>query len=560
MKDILIVDDDLITSAHLEEIITSKGHHVAGRVNSGQKAVDSVKTLNPDLVLMDIKMPGELDGLAAGKIIKERFSVPVIFITAYSSEQVIKQVSTQGAYGYIIKPFDESQVESAVNIALYRSETEKQLNKLVKKYQKQVNNQISIMYLINKINTTLDPVDNLNEFLIFVRNITNLDGIILYNYTIDAKAEILIGRIVAECLSEKATRFSYTLDNEYKIPLTQVVLDRINLFKKLNIFNHLNKPPGIVGLYYEKMQIQNMLSVPLIIDKQFYGVINYFFCEKKSFGVNFKNFLKIISEMIAIIYKRHDDLVKIQDMEKEKSVQEKMILRMERLTSFGQLTTAIAHEIRQPLQSIKVLTDSVLFWDKENKKMSYEELLQHFEKISARVSRIEKIIQNMQLLMHSPEKIEVKAIDINQCIHDTLEIIQEKCKQHDVGCELKLHEDLDSVLFSDVQLQQVIINLINNSIHALDTKQQEVKTITISTGQSSKTIWLKFEDNGPGIPAENREKIFNPFFSTYQTSGTMGMGLYIITNILKSFNASIEVSESEYGGACFLIRFNKQGH
>ena len=105
---ILIVDDEAYVSTQLEERLTSMGYDVVGMASSGEAAIDMAKSLHPDLVLMDIVMPGKLDGIAAAEIIKEEQDIPVIFVTAYAEDQFIERAKHVEPFGYIVKPFQPS--------------------------------------------------------------------------------------------------------------------------------------------------------------------------------------------------------------------------------------------------------------------------------------------------------------------------------------------------------------------------------------------------------------------------------------------------------------------
>ncbi|MFA6332022.1 MAG: response regulator [Methanoregula sp.] len=132
MVKILVVDDEAIITMQLEKRLSVMGYTVSGMAACGKDAVEKARSLMPDLVLMDIVMPGEMDGIEAAKIITGELDIPVVFITAYADDMIIKKANSIRPYGYIVKPFTELGLKAAVEVALFRKATELE-DKKVKK-------------------------------------------------------------------------------------------------------------------------------------------------------------------------------------------------------------------------------------------------------------------------------------------------------------------------------------------------------------------------------------------------------------------------------------------
>lgn len=125
MNKVLIVDDEATITTQLEERLRRDGFDVSGIASSGREAVQMARSLKPDVILMDIVMPGDIDGIQAAEIIKKELDIPVIFLTAYGEDRFINRAKTTGPAGYIIKPYQENAVKAAVEIALYNKEVTK---------------------------------------------------------------------------------------------------------------------------------------------------------------------------------------------------------------------------------------------------------------------------------------------------------------------------------------------------------------------------------------------------------------------------------------------------
>ncbi len=124
MSKILVVDDEAIISMQLEERLCAMGYAVTGMAASGEDAVDKARSTKPDLVLMDIVMPGKMNGIEAAKVITTELDIPVVFVTSYADDIIIEKAKSVRPYGYIVKPFNELEIKAAIEVALFRKAAE----------------------------------------------------------------------------------------------------------------------------------------------------------------------------------------------------------------------------------------------------------------------------------------------------------------------------------------------------------------------------------------------------------------------------------------------------
>ena len=113
----IIADDESIIRMDLREMLTAMGYLVVGEAGDGVSAVNLAREVRPDLVIMDIKMP-DLDGIAAAKVLTEERIAPVLLLTAFSQQELVEGAKEAGVVGYIVKPFRESELAPAIEIAL----------------------------------------------------------------------------------------------------------------------------------------------------------------------------------------------------------------------------------------------------------------------------------------------------------------------------------------------------------------------------------------------------------------------------------------------------------
>jgi response regulator NasT len=117
---IVIAEDEPLARLDLGQMLENLGHEVVGQAGDGRTAVDLARELTPDLVIMDIKMPGEIDGLGAAGLLAEERVAPVLLLTAYSDQEFIDGARDAGVMGYLVKPYGENQLAPAIEVALAR--------------------------------------------------------------------------------------------------------------------------------------------------------------------------------------------------------------------------------------------------------------------------------------------------------------------------------------------------------------------------------------------------------------------------------------------------------
>ncbi|HHS12327.1 MAG TPA: response regulator [bacterium] len=132
---ILIVEDERIVAENLREVLIQLGFRVTGIVSTSQDAVNAAGTQHPDLVLMDIKLKGEVDGIEAARQITERFQIPVIYLTAHTDVMTLEKAKTTGPFGYLVKPFHERELKSSIEVALYKHGMEMRLKESEMRYR-----------------------------------------------------------------------------------------------------------------------------------------------------------------------------------------------------------------------------------------------------------------------------------------------------------------------------------------------------------------------------------------------------------------------------------------
>ena len=126
MVKIVVVEDESIVAKDIKKRLQNLGYTVSAVVSSGEEALQEAKE-NPDIYLMDIVLKGDMDGITAAERIRTEYSIPIIYVTAYADEKTLGRAKITEPYGYILKPFEDRELHTAIEMALYKHEMEKKV-------------------------------------------------------------------------------------------------------------------------------------------------------------------------------------------------------------------------------------------------------------------------------------------------------------------------------------------------------------------------------------------------------------------------------------------------
>jgi len=243
---------------------------------------------------------------------------------------------------------------------------------------------------------------------------------------------------------------------------------------------------------------------------------------------------------------------KIERLEQTIQRQEAELLRSRQMATLGVMASGLAHEINQPLQIILAVAQNCTR-DIQRDAIDTEGILADLEHIATTIKRIDKIVNHLHVLARE-RKPELEAVDVNTVIENSFIMFHQQLKSRGIEIKRNFSPDLPAVKADMIQLEQVFINLISNARDALDSLEGGAdRTITISTREQNGHIQVRFQDNGVGIASEDLPSIFDAFFTTKQEKGGMGLGLYIVQDIVKSFGGAITVDSRINEGTIFLI-------
>jgi two-component system NtrC family sensor kinase len=240
----------------------------------------------------------------------------------------------------------------------------------------------------------------------------------------------------------------------------------------------------------------------------------------------------------------------------ERDITEELKLRdqlvhTERLSAVGELVAGVAHEINNPLQTIVGCVELML--DDQKDPQTRRDL----EVVRKEAARAGQIVRNLLAFVRrsAPDRT---SVDLNQIVKATVDLRQYHLQQRDIHLEVRLDPAPLPVLVNREEIQQVILNLILNAEQAIASAAAARGTIAVTTSGSGRYQSVQVSDDGPGISPDLRGRIFEPFFSTKEVGEGTGLGLSISHGIATAHGGTLEVCESEMGGACFKLTLPAQ--
>jgi PAS domain S-box-containing protein len=237
----------------------------------------------------------------------------------------------------------------------------------------------------------------------------------------------------------------------------------------------------------------------------------------------------------------------VRDLTEGKRTEE-LIRRMDRLTSIGQLSAGIAHEIRNPLASISLNVQML------SKKLPLGLAAKNMVSDTLEgIERIKSLVKGM-LNFAKPSTPALKRDSIARVLRNSISLLDSQLRKKRIEVKLDLPEDLPEVVFDEHQIQQVFVNLLLNGLEAMsDGGSIKIKSTIGKDQKKRRHLALHIMDTGGGIPPFNLSKIFDPFFTT-KSEGT-GLGLSIVHKILEQHHAAIDVVSEENRGTTFILSF-----
>jgi PAS domain S-box-containing protein len=512
LPNILLVDDIKDNVFFIKAIIEDINVNVI-EAYSGEEALKKISGFSIALAIIDVRMP-EMDGYTlALKIIEKRpyEKIPIIFLTAsnFNEDEVFKGYEL-GAVDYIFKPVNHYILKRKIKIFL------------------EIFNQNQI--IINDANLLKKSSNKLRK----------------------------INAILVKSEQKYKTILNTSPDGILLINFKGIITEASEIGLKLLGAEHRK---AVVGTHYSWfIRSVEKDTVQEIIDKTLEEGIY----QNIEITIKKKNQSLFLGEISATLVqepynKPFSFMLIVRDISVRKKMQ-KILMHTDRMASLGEMASGIAHELNQPLNSISLAMDNVLYkaTNEENIEKGY--LLKKADKIFENIIRIRNIIDHIRAFSRSGEDYILTGFDINLSINNAVSMVCEKFKHISIGMRLQLDENIPLINGNTYKFEQVILNLLSNASDALLEKKKKRKAdndmlIEIKSFQEKENLIIEIIDNGMGIPEEDMENIMLPFYTTKDTGKGTGLGLSISYQIIKEMGGTIELTSNLFYGTTFTIVF-----
>nr|HQU73250.1 response regulator [Calditrichia bacterium] len=403
-RKILIVEDEVIIAETIRRDLISLGYQVVDSVLSGEDAVQSAWQYRPDLVLMDIVLQGEMDGLVAAEKIQKELNIPVVFLTANSDRNTAEKVKNTRPYGYLLKPFQQSELYTAIETGLYKHQTETALRESER-----------------WLTATLDHIN---------------DGVV----SVDADGKVVLWNPVAELLTGFRRRAALGKSLSSLIHLTCATSGKFFPLSAAGI-NDLSRELKGEGLLY----VGKRDGIPV---------------EASLTPIRISSSLKGAVLVLRDLRERIDAARSLQESQKANLELQQRILEVQKMDSIGRLAGGIAHDFNNILTSIygyAAFMRSTIATNHE-----FYSFLHSIENSAQRASDL-----TSKLLGFARKGgYEIRDIAVDQVIEDVLRVIEPQLPPN-IHLEVDLDKTHPVVSADSPQLQRVLVYLCDNAREAM---------------------------------------------------------------------------------------------
>ena len=228
------------------------------------------------------------------------------------------------------------------------------------------------------------------------------------------------------------------------------------------------------------------------------------------------------------------------------------LVQSDKLAALGKMSVGIAHEINNPLAVIMQKTgwiEDLLEEEDLRDTKNIEEFRLSLRSIDEHVERARKVVHGMLGYARKMEP-HLEDVDVNKTLTQTVELLENYARVNDIEIQMSLSTDLPIIASDQAQLQQVLMNLISNSIDAIGKNG----LIEINSRRLGSVINIRINDNGPGIPEDRQKRVFDPFFTTKETGKGTGLGLWVSYNIIEKMGGTITLKSRVGKGTSFGVQ------
>ncbi|MDR0756141.1 MAG: response regulator [Puniceicoccales bacterium] len=601
---ICIVEDDINSAFVLQTILSKSGYEVLPPVSTGEEAIARAASDNPALILMDITLSGKLDGIEAAKRIKQKYDIPIIYLTGYSPDTIIQRVKETTPFGFIIKPYDPKSVLITIEMALHKAAIEHESMETKRRLA------ITLGTLQNPVFST-DATGHITYLNAAAQNFlgVNLTHVMgqpfdhfLSFYTLDSKQKPMASFLEFKDKQEASEVVTLNKDRQQRYVRIQV-----NTLSDLyqNVEGYVIALNDFTEQFHYEQTNQKLASALTnshegVIIAEWNSHTNEFAIEYFNEGLVqllghpvqalkgqpvsklfYKGFGEDVCSALAqrypyatdIIMQRYDGkfihthweitlpsdsnvseyytVITINDVTHLRQLEENL-RQTQKIEAVGRLASGIAHDFNNLLSVINGYAELVL-----NKVSQEQDIYSHVKHIYEAGHKGASLVNQLMTFSRQNKQNEKTLIDVKRTAHNTLQMLQ-----HWLGEKIQLGVRIDKNLWpiysQETYIDQILVNLCVNAKDAMPQGGSlhihfENFTGTPSNLSYGHYVKLTVSDTGIGIDPNIQKKIFEPFFTTKPIGQGTGLGLSCVYGIIKQHNGTIQIDSQLNLGTTFTI-------
>lgn len=524
-KTVLIIDDDQIVRQKLKDELT-RAYYTPFDAGTGNEALLQLKSIKPDMVLLDVKLP-DMDGIdLLDKIKAQCPDCEVVIITGYGGEELAIRALRNGAIDYIEKPLDMNVLLAALGRA-----------------QEKVNDKYGTGF-----QNVILVVDDDEAVVIRLKRFLEKEGYMVWGS--QAAAEGL------EIISSHRVDILITDINMQGMDGFEFLKKAKALYPDIEGIVVSGDKTGELAVKSMRVNAIDYLAKPIDLDELIFSVKKA--VERISLNRSRLYRSRELKITTDIITKMNEELErKVEMRSKEISKIQTQLFQTSKLATLGEMAAGLAHEINQPLNGIAVITSTIKRL-MEIDKMTPNVLASALADITESITRMKKIIEHIRTFARQ-EALKFETVHVPKTIDSALNLLGEQLRLHEIQVVRRDDNGLPSVQGEPYQLEQVWLNIISNARDAMDEKGEKIAAgelradgyrknfdITTKFNKDTEMIEVEFRDNGIGVKDETKQKVFEPFFTTKEVGKSTGLGLSISYGIVESHKGRIEF-DSKFG-------------
>lgn len=524
---ILIVEDESIVAFNIQHRLEGLGYVVTAIISSGEAAIQSVAQNLPDLVLMDIKLKGRVDGIEAAAQLRNRFQIPVVYLTAYTDDETIERAKLTEPYGYILKPFEARDLCTTIEVALYNHQMERQRRERAQ-------------FLATTLESMGDAVIT-----------TDSQGLVTF---MNPVAEALTCWKQEEVLGNNLTQVFHTINEKTRKAVENPVEVALREGVTVGIENNtvlINKQGNEIPIDDSAAPIKNKAGKLLGAVLVFHDVTEQ--QQAQAFLEKINEELKVrvtesTVQLRQINEKLRAEIAQRQHLENELLVALAKERELNELKS--RIIATVSHEYRTPLTTI---LSSVELIEQYSSRLTEEKKQKHFQRIHSSIRYLTKLVNDV-LFVNQAEagslRFEPVPLDVEQVTRKFVEEFRlEAAGQHTIIFDCRGASN--QALLDENLIESMLRNLLSNAIK-YSPKESQVR-LELFFEQTE--VIFRISDQGIGIPTGDQDQIFNAFFrgSNIGITPGVGLGLLIVKECVNLHGGRIVV-DSEVGvGTTFTV-------